>query len=171
MKTKTSKQVLALMLLSFFIFAGTTVFAQKVNLAGNWTYNESKSKLGEGRNRAPSTKLNITQDETSLNMEKLGKTQNGDDFTTKEKYTLDGKESENSGFMNSVKKSVVTWTTDKKTLTITSSTTIERDGNKMDIKSVENYMISDDGNSLTIDATITSPRGERKQTLVYEKAK
>lgn len=168
MKTKKGKLVL---ILSFLVFAGTTVFAQKANFAGKWTLNESKSQLGEGRFRMPASKLTVTQDDNTLNMEKLGKGRDGEDVTTKEKYTLDGKVSENAGFMNSVKKSILTWAADNKALTITSTTTMERDGNTMEIKQVENYKISDDGNTLTIDSTSTTPRGERKQTLVYEKTK
>jgi hypothetical protein len=168
MKTKKSKLVL---ILSILIFTGTTAMAQKVNLSGNWDFNESKSQQGEGRFRMAATKLTITQDETFLNIEKQVKGRDGQDMVMKDKYTLDGKVSENTGFMNSVKKSTVTWSADNKTLTITSTTVMERDGNTTEIKQVENYKVSDDGNTLTIDSTSTSPRGERKQTLVYEKTK
>lgn len=156
---------------SLILFASATVFAQKANLSGTWNFNESKSQLGENRFRMPASKLTIAQDENTLNIERQVKGRDGQDMTMKEKYTLDGKVSENTGFMNSVKKSTVAWSADNKTLTITSTTVMERDGNTTEIKQVENIKISDDGNTLTIDSTSTSPRGERKQTLVYEKAK
>ena len=171
MKTKVLKQALFFTFLSICLFVSTTAFGQKVNLSGNWKLNEGKSQLGEGRFRMAPATVNITQDETTLNMERTSKGQNGQDFTSKEKYTLDGKECENTGFMNSVKKSTVTFSSDNKTLTITSTTTFEREGNKMEIKQVENFKVSDDGNTLTLDASSTSQRSERKQTLVYEKAK
>jgi hypothetical protein len=168
MKTKTGKLAF---ILSFIIFTGASVLAQKVNLTGTWAFNEGKSQLGESRFRMPASKITITQDDNTLNMEKLAKGRDGEDVTMKEKYTLDGKVSENTGFMNSVKKSTISWSADNKILTVSSTTVMERDGNTTEIKAVENYKISDDGKTLTIDATTTSPRGERKQTLVYEKTK
>jgi hypothetical protein len=85
-----------------------------------------------------------------------------------EKYTLDGKESLNPMF-NSQKKSVVTWSADKKVMTVTSSMTLEFNGETTELKTVENYSLSGDGNAMTIDTQSTSSRGERKYTAVYDK--
>jgi hypothetical protein len=72
---------------------------------------------------------------------------------------------------NRTKKSTANFSADGKLLTISSSAVFERDGNKMEMKSTEIFKLSDDGNALVIDATSTSPRGERKQTLAYDKTK
>jgi hypothetical protein len=168
---KKGNMSLTAFFMGIFILISAFTFAQKTNYAGAWTLNESKSQLGEGRFRMAASKLNITQDENAITLERTAKGPNGEDFSSKEKITLDGKESVNTLMQNRTKKSVATWSADGKVLTINGTSVFERDGNTMEIKSVENYKISDDGNVLTIDVTSTSPRGERKQTLVYEKGK
>jgi hypothetical protein len=168
--TKVGKRITSVLFSIFILSLGFT-YAQKTSFAGNWTFSESKSQLGEGRFRAPASKLVVTQNETTLSLERTGKNRDGQDVTSTEKYTLDGKECSNSGAMNNVKKSTVTWSSDNKTMTINSSSTFERDGNSMEIKTVEIFTLSADGKSLTINTTSTSQRGERKQTLVYELSK
>ena len=171
MKTKNTKRVLSFFLLGALLSFGFNSFGQKASFAGKWTFNEGKSQLGEGRFRAPASKMAVVQSETDLNIEKTAKNRDGEDATTTEKYSLSGKVSENTGMMNSIKKSTVAWSADNKTLTINSTTAFERDGNTMEIKAVEVFSVSADGNTLTIDSTSSSQMGERKQTLVYDKAK
>lgn len=167
MKTNMlTKTLLSFLFVTFFVFSAT---AQKANFSGTWAFNEGKSQLGEGRFRAPASKLVITQDDKTLAMERTVKGMNDEENVMKEKYTLDGKESVNEGMMNTSKKSVVSWSADNKSLTINSTTVFERDGNTMEIKAVEVFTLSDDGKTLTINSTSTSPRGERKQTIVYTK--
>jgi hypothetical protein len=170
MKTNFKKSV-SLVFLSFFVLLGMTVFAQKANFSGKWTLNEGKSQLGEGQFRMAASKMNVTQDEKTLALDRIMNSPDGQEMTTSEKYTLDGKECQNTGFMEMVKKSTVTFSADNKVMTISSLTVFEREGNKMEIKAVEIFKISEDGKTITIDSTSTSPRGERKTTLVYEKAK
>ncbi len=167
MKTNMlTKTLLSLLFVTFFVFGAN---AQKANFSGTWAFNEAKSQLGEGRFRAPASKLVITQTDNAFAIEKTAKGMNDEETVVKEKYTLDGKESVNEGMMNSSKKSIVSWSADNKSLTINSTTSIERDGNTMEIKAVEVFTLSDDGKTLTINSTSTSPRGERKQTIVYTK--
>ena len=172
MKTKTGKQALSLILVSLYLCFGASTFAQKINLSGTWNYNEGKSQLGEGgRGRMAATKIKITQDDGKILLEKTSNSPTGEEFTSKETITLDGKECENIIMENRTKKSTANFSVDGKLLTISSLSVFERDGNKMEIKSIEIFKLSDDGNALAIDATSTSPRGERKQTLAYDKAK
>jgi hypothetical protein len=170
MKTKIKKSV-SMFFLSILILLGTTVMAQKPNYAGKWVLNEGKSQLGEGQFRMSASKLNITQDEKTLSLDRIMNSPDGQEMTTSEKYTLDGKECSNTGFMEMVKKSTVTFSADNKVMTITSLTVFEREGNKMEINAVEIFKISEDGKTITIDSTSKSQRGERKMTLLYEKAK
>lgn len=152
-----------------FLMACSFTFAQKTNFSGNWKFNEGKSQMGEGRFRMAAAKLIITQDDNTLNIERTGTRQDGETYSMKEKYTLDGKESENTMFGNNVRKSTVTWAADNKSLTINSTSTFERNGEKMERKSSEVYKLSDDGKTLTIESTSTGRNGEVKQTLVYDK--
>jgi hypothetical protein len=171
MKIKTSKsKLLAHILMSIILLFGISAFAQKTNYSGTWNFNETLSQLGEGRFRTPASKMVITQSDTILDIEKTSKDMNGSDALLKEKYSFSDKVSENTGFMNTVKKSTLVWTADNNVLTINSTSVFERDGNSMEIKTTEVFLLSTDGKVLTINSTSISPRGERKQSIVYVKA-
>lgn len=158
-----------LLILAIFFFTTAATFAQKANYSGTWTLNESKSNLGENRFRM-SLKITATQDANALNLERLSKGRNDEDRITKEKYALDGTESENTVFQTTVRKSKATWSADGKILTINSTMTFERDGEKTEMKSSESWKLSADGKTLTIDSSMTMPNGEVIQTRVYDKA-
>lgn len=156
-----------LLLLAFISFAGDG----KVNYSGTWNINEEKSELGEGGRFFLSTKLVIVQKDNDMTMERHRTGRNGEPRSSTDKFTLDGKECENPAFGDNVRKSVVTWSDDGKSMTINSTMEFWREGNKTEFKSTEIYKLSDDGNVLTIDYTNTSPRGERKGTYIYDKEK
>lgn len=168
------KPLLVLGLLNIFLLSSVLSFAQKTNLSGNWTLNAAKSSLGEGgeggRGPRAAAKIKIIQDENSIVLEKTSSRPSGEEFTSKETITLDGKECENTLFGNRTRKSTATWTDDGKALSINSVSVFERDGNRMERKSVEVFKLSDDGNTLTIESTSSSQEGERKRTLSYDKA-
>ena len=168
---KTNTRVLTFVLINIFLLTCGLTFGQKPNFAGDWTLNEGKSQMGDGRGRMAASKIKISQDANAITLERTSKRQTGEEFTSKETITLDGKESENTIFENRTRKSTANWSADGKSLTINSISVFERDGNKMEIKSVEIFKLSDDSNTLSIDATSSSQRGERKQTLAYDKAK
>lgn len=155
-------------MLCLLLSMSMNVKAQKANFSGNWTFNESKSQMGEGRFRTTS-KMAIAQKDSVLTIERTSKGRDGEESTLSEKYTFNGKVCENTGFMNMVKKSTLVWSADNKILTINSISVFERDGNTMEIKAVEAFSLSDDGKTLTINSTNTSSRGERKQVIVYDK--
>ena len=159
---------LRLSILGILFFTTAATFAQKVNYSGTWALNEGKSNLGENRFRA-SLKITASQDANSLNLERLSKGRNDEDRITKEKYILDGTESENTVFQTTVRKSKTAWSADGKVLTINSVMTFERDGEKTEMKSSESWKLSEDGKTLTIDSSMTTPNGEVKQTRVYDK--
>lgn len=161
--------IFMLVILGAFFLTISAAFAQKANFSGTWGLNESKSNLGENRFRA-SLKITAAQEANALNLERLSKGRDGEDRITKEKYTLDGLECENPAFQNTVRKSKATWSDDGKILTINSVMSFERDGEKMEMKMIEAWSISEDGKTLTIQSTVTSSQGEMKQTRVYDKA-
>jgi len=115
------------------------------------------------------TALIVVQQGNTLSIERTQPSFDGNEMKTNEKYTLDGKESTNQGMMESVTKSVVTWTKDQKALSFVKNTSMERDGQKMEFKATEAWSISADGNTLTIESVFNSPMGEMKTTLVYNK--
>jgi len=157
-----------------FLFLGASLLisseslAQKANLSGTWSFNEDKSELGEGGFSRAAVKLVIKQEGNNMLMDRTTQRRSGEEFTASEKYTLDGKECENPAF-NTTKKSTATWSADGKNLTISSTTVFEREGQEMEINTIEIFKLSADGKSLSIDYTSKSSRGERKNIYVYDK--
>lgn len=176
MKTKTSLSnqsigVLTFVFVSIFLLSTASTFAQKSDFSGAWTYSESKSKLPESGFRMIATKITVTQNELTLNIERVSKNRDGDERITKEVITLDGKECENVVYQDRKRKSTATWSVDGKTLTINSVMTFERNGETMEMKSSEVWSLSEDKNTLTLESTSNGRNGEVKATLVYDKVK
>jgi hypothetical protein len=149
-----------LVFLSIALMVSTLAIGQ-VDLSGTWKINTSKSKLGGEFMMSPQ-KMIINQSGNTLEVEKHSDFQ-GQVFTTNDTFTLDGKECVNTGFMDSEKKSTAVWSTDKKSLTITSKTPMG--GEEMTL--VEVYSMN--GNHLSVELTASSSFGDMSETGVYDK--
>jgi dipeptidyl aminopeptidase/acylaminoacyl peptidase len=161
---KTTILLIAVLLLTpIHSFAGSA----KTNFTGQWDLNETKSTIS-GQGFGPAKTLNITQEGNNLTVVRTQTNRSGEEMTVTLKYTLDGKECDNSN-ERGTSKSVVSWSEGGKDLTITTNRTSERDGQKFETKSVEIWKLGDGGKTITIDQTVNSPRGERKNNLVYDK--
>ena len=156
-------------LLGVMVFCMTTsgLFAQ-ANFSGTWAFNESKSNFGGSEFRFAATTLVVTQDANTLSVESTMPGRDGGEMKTTAKYTLDGKVSENPMF-NTTRKSTVTWSADKTSLTIASTMTFERDGESREMKSSEVWKLSEGGKVLLIESTRPGPDGEMKTTVAYDK--
>jgi hypothetical protein len=166
-----SQKFLALSLVFMFFVSVFTSFAQsKADFTGTWTLNEGKSQLGDGPGRRAATKMVITQDASSMTNERTSTRPDGETMVAKEKYNFDGSETDNT-INNRKKKSTASWSADNQVFTVNSVTVFERDGNSMEMKSTEVYKLSADKQTLTIENTFNSPRGEMKTTLVYDISK
>lgn len=155
----------------FLGFAGliiSTCLSGQVNFSGSWSFNETKSNVGEGGTRMVSRKITITQSDNSFTLERYFTDRQGEERKMTETYSLDGKESTNSIF-NTEKKSTATWSDDKKSLTVSSDMVFDMNGQRNEIKSVEIYSLSDGNTVLTINSHSTSSMGERNVVLVYDK--
>ena len=110
-------RVVIVSLLAVFILVSFTAFAveAKVNFSGQWILNTEKSQFGEGR-RWAAKELVITQEGNNLLVKRTLQGRDGGDFEVTEKYTLDGKEIENTMF-NTPRKSTVNWSADGMNLT------------------------------------------------------
>ena len=71
--------------------------------------------------------------------------------------------------MDSKRKSTVSWTEDKKSITIATSTVFDMNGETREMKSSEIWKLGEDGKSLLIESSFTSPDGEIKNSLFYDK--
>ena len=155
-------------MLSFFILpVKMNAQGAKANFSGSWTFNETKSIVGEGRGFRSATKMTVTQTGNNLNVDRVRTNQNGETTTTTEKYTLDGKECVNTS-PRGTSKSVVTLSKDGKALNFATSRTFERNGQTTEMKSTEVWTLTD-AKTLSILSTFVTQDGERKTTLVYDK--
>ena len=95
--------------------------------------------------------------------------QAGEEVTTDEKLTFDDKETENTVFGTTKRKSKAKWSDDGKTLKVKSTMSFERNGETTEIKGEDTWSLSDDGKTLTIESTTTSSRGTNTTKMVYDK--
>ena len=164
MRTCTKLFIAGCLLVSIALFSE----AKKPDFSGKWKLNSEKSVSGEGGGWMTAAQLTIAQTDDKLSIERLLHHRSGEEYVAKEELTLDGKECKNT-VGERQKSSVAAWSEDGKSITITSKMTFERDGNTREIDTVEIIKLADDGNSLFIDTTSKSSRGERKLTVVYDK--
>jgi hypothetical protein len=153
------KNILAITI-AFLI--SVVVSAQGPNFSGTWKLNSSLSKLNAEFSFAPG-EIIIDQKGNDLKVEKHSSFQ-GEDFTINDKFTLDGKECVNTGWQDTQKKSIVTWSDDKNSLKI-SSKLVMGDGNEMTITEI--YKM--DKKNMVIESSASSSYGDMSESMVYDK--
>lgn len=176
--------IVALIVTATMILTTVNTSAQgsKANFSGSWTFNAEKSQAvqpagqvqpqGQGQNQGQRAggfggDFVAKQDANLLTVERTRTNREGEVTTTATKYTLDGKESINSTARGD-SKSVATWSSDGKTLTVKTSRTMDMNGESRTMNSTEVWVLTD-ANTLSITTTSATPNGERKSTAVYNK--
>jgi len=139
----------------------------KVDFTGEWVLNESKSDLGEGRAFA-AFKIAVKQEGNTITIERTRTGRDGEERTNSETLTLDGKENIDEGERGS-STSVLSWSEDGNSLTIKSKREFNRQGETFEMNSTQVWTLAEDGKVLKIQSDISSSRGERSSTLVYDK--
>lgn len=139
-----------------------TAGAQVPDFSGSWKLNNDKSKLNAEFSMAP-LQLIMAQKGNDLSIERHSEFQ-GEAVTSTDKFTLDGKECVNKGFMDTQKKSNAAWSDDKKSLKITSKIVTD-DGNEINITEIFKL----DGGNLVVDSSSSSSWGDMAETHVYDK--
>lgn len=172
-------QVMSLLVIAALVMP-VALMAQgsKTDFSGNWSYDAAKSTTGQGQGQGQRPggqdrggfgggDFTAKQDGNSLTVERTMNTPDGSTRTVSSKYTLDGKESVNTSRMGE-SKSVATWSSDGKKLTIKTTRTMTRNGESRTVTSTEVWSLTD-SKTLQIETTMPSPNGERKTTSVYVK--
>lgn len=144
------------------IMAAVVSSVSAADFSGNWKLNSGKSKLNDQFSMAP-REIILVQNGNDLNVEKHSSFQD-QDFTIKDKFTLDGKECVNAGWQDTQKKSTAVWSDDKNSLKISTKLPI---GDNGDMTIVEVYKF--DGENLVIETSTSSSFGESTETMVYDK--
>lgn len=162
------KSLTAILAVAMIIGSAATASAQRAGFSGDWKLDESKSELGEfGARVARSIKTEQKEDAITVTKTTPG-FNGGDPITSTVVLTFDGKVVESEGFGGSKRKSTAKWSEDGKTLTITSTTNFERDGQSFEFKSTEIWTLTTDG-LLSVATTSTSPRGDSSTKAIYKK--
>jgi hypothetical protein len=152
---------------AFFLSAFTLKLAN-TNFSGKWKLNESKSELGQFANFATKT-MEAQQTDNAISISRTAASFDGNDVTSKEALTFDGKEAESTVFGESKRKATASWSADGKIFTITYSIMLNFNGETNEIKGKEIWTLSDDGKSLTVKTTSSSSFGDMETKAVYEK--
>ncbi|MBP7507011.1 MAG: hypothetical protein KA807_04260 [Prolixibacteraceae bacterium] len=140
----------------------TIIVSAQTDFSGTWKLNKEKSTLNDQFSMAPN-QLTIVQKGNDLSLERNVSFQD-QAMTINDKFTLDGKECINAGMMDSQKKSVATFSADKKVLTIDSKIPMG-DGGEITIKEVFSIV---DGN-LIIDSSNKSSWGDSSEKMAFDK--
>jgi hypothetical protein len=154
----------------FILCSATSRISTNVDFSGEWKLNEGKSDLGQFGGRGAARKLKISAEADALNFERTSPSPSGEEITSKEKLTFDGKESESTVFGNSKKKSTAKWAEDGQSMVINSTILFDRNGDVMEIKIQETWKLNADG-TLSIESNSSSSFGENTMKLVYDKVK
>jgi hypothetical protein len=169
MKTITSSVIRKLFVSGVFILTSAGLMAQ-ANFAGTWALNESKSNFGDSQFRFAATSMVIIQNAATLSVESAQPGMDGGEMKTSAKYNLDGTVTENPMF-NTTRKSTVTWSPDKSSITIASTMTFDMGGETREMKSSEKWALSEGGKVLLLESTRPGFEGggEMKTTAAYDK--
>lgn len=143
------------------VMVSSAAFAQKTDLSGKWKLNREKSELAEQFSMAPND-IEMTMDKNNLTEVRHVSFQ-GENFTITDKFTLDGKECENPGWMDSIKKSTATWSDDGKVLTIVTKIPMQDD----ELTVTAKYKIED--GKMVINSEASSSYGVVNEVQVFEK--
>ena len=156
------------------------------NFAGTWSLDKAKSQgLSQGMMNAESVIWTITQDDKQISIDSkvvagapaAGATPNpgggggmggGRPPAGPRVFSLDGKEAatEAQGGTNTTK---TTWSSDGKTLELSSVRAGSRDGTDFKFTTTEKLSLSGDGKVLTNARHSESPRGPQDATMVFNK--
>ncbi len=139
--------------------------ADKPDFSGSYTLDEAKSNLSETR-RMASKSLEVKQTAEKITITREYTNRSGESVSHTEELTLDGKVNKVT-VRNRTREVQVRWSDDDEQLIFTSEIEFERQGRSIKIQSKEKWTL--DGNTLTIESTNSSPRGERSATLLYTK--
>jgi len=126
--------ILTLAFLMSLSWYGVSAQTGDVNFTGTWAFNESKSTQSEGGFRFAPSLLVVNHSGTGIDIESTSNGPNGE-FKSNSKYTTDGKECSNKIFGDNIRKSLVNWSADKKSLVFSHTMNFERDGQSMEMKS------------------------------------
>lgn len=140
---------------------------ETVNFAGDWTFEEGKSKLDQMGTVFIPIKMSVIQSANDLTVVKTFTTPDQGDMVMEEKLTLDGHECK-SEMWNSPRVTKATWSEKGDVLKIVSAITFDNNGQTSVMDLNEEWSLTEEG-LLSIKHYSGSEWGERNITMVYAK--
>ncbi len=162
------KKLLILFIVPAFLLSFKNIKADHANFSGDWSLNEGKSDLGQFGPYAP-RKIKVEQKDDAITISKTAPSFTGEDVTTTETLSFDGKETESTVFGTSKRKASAKWSDDGKTLTITYDLMLDFNGQTTEIKGTETWALADSGKTLASQNNSSSSFGDIAAKGVYEK--
>jgi hypothetical protein len=163
----TLKKILGILIAPVILLSFTSR-PDHANFAGEWHLNETKSDLGQFANYAPRT-IKVEQTDDSITISKTAPGFSGDDVTTSETLSFDGKETKSTIFQTSTRTASAKWSDDGQTLTITYDLMLDFNGQTTEIKGTEVWTLADDGKTLVSQNNSSSSFGDIEAKGIYEK--
>ncbi|MGD0342864.1 MAG: hypothetical protein ABSA76_14270 [Bacteroidales bacterium] len=156
--------------ISFFLLSSATLKAQApVNFSGKWAYDKSKSNTDKGSLFTEGDEiLVITQDATSISVERTLIRPGSDNLTSTDKFNLEGKEIIEKSDTETTKRTAK-WSADKNVLTLTTIITFDPSVSTVEYRTDDNYKLTDNGKLLTLESISKSPSGEGKTVQFWNK--
>lgn len=139
-----------------------SVSAQKADFSGSWKIDRANSELAEEFSMAPE-KIEIVQDGKLITITRHVSFQE-ESFSYTDKITLDGKESENPGWGETIKKSTANWLDDKKMLKIINKLPMGDNG-----EMVVTMEYRKNGDQLELTSSANSSYGEMVEVMIFNK--
>jgi len=168
-----------------FAVAVLAAGAAGANFAGTWALDKTRSQGLDPRMQNADVTWVITQDDKQISIETKvtggqppaggpgggGGMGGGRGMGGPRTYSLDGKEvtSEAGGQMGGSNTTKVLWSSDGKTLELSSVRTGNRDGQDLKFTTTDKLSLSTDGKVLTAIRHSEGPRGTTDSTLVFNK--
>ena len=141
----------------------------QTNFSGTWIFKDKQMITGPEYANALPKQIKVDQQRDSILIESISVGGNGNDVTSKQTIAMNGRESAAVSAMNKIKytKSLA-WSSDKKTLTITTIFSMPENENEVDFTRVEIWIIAN--GKLNIDKKSIETRSETWEIKgVFEK--
>ncbi len=169
MYTSYLKKYGSLLVVATFLCSFINFPVEPTNFSGTWTLNEGKSELGQFGARGVASKMVVEQKGEDVTITRTSSTFQGDEVTSTETLTADGKTTESTVFGSSKKKATLKWAADGKTFVITFSVALEMNGQSFDLSGTETWSLSDDGKSVSLKNALSTPQGDIETKVAYDK--
>lgn len=162
LKTFTALVISSALLYSF------TFLPDRTNFSGNWTLDASKSDLGQFADYATHT-IKTDQAADSITISRTAPSFNGDDNTSVETLTFDGKQCNTKLYGESTKTATLKWADDGQSFSETYKLNLDFNGQQMEINGTEKWSLADGGKTLVIENSSSSSFGDISTKAVYTK--